>query len=320
MDSYVISNEQLSARLTSYGAILAELRLARWPYSLVLGFETMESYRDSDHYAGAVIGRHANRIAHGHVQLTGSVLTLTRNGGEHHLHGGPTGTARQDWQVAEVTPSSITFGLLSPDGHEGYPGNCAMTARYSVTGDATLRLEFEAKVDRETVVNLCHHPYFDFSGQGDVAGHRLKIAAEKYLPARQDLVPTGEIADVANTPYDFRTERTIGHDRPTPGFNNTYCLAPSRRDRPAFAACLSLPDGPAMEVWTTQTGLHLYDGYKLQPGQRGLDGRRYGPGHGLCLEAQNWPDSPNRAHFPSAILTPGQTYNQVTEYRFSPSP
>jgi aldose 1-epimerase len=132
-------------------------------------------------------------------------------------------------------------------------------------------------------------------------------------------VPTGDISPVANTPYDFRVARQIGWDRPSPGFNNTFCLARRSRSRPAFAASLALPDGPVREVWTTQTGLHLYDGYKLQPRQKGLGGRIYGPGHGLCLEAQNWPDSPNHQYFPSAILYAHATYRQVTEYRFASS-
>lgn len=317
MHTYRIGNGVLSARLAPLGATLTDLRLAGWSYPLVLGFERTEDYRDTDHYAGAVIGRHANRIARGHVKMSEGVLALPRNGGDSHLHGGVTGTARQTWDLAEQTASSLAFHLVSPDGHEGYPGECAVTARYSIIGPATLRLEFEAKADRETIVNLCHHPYFDFSGHGDIAGHRLNIAAETYLPAGPDLVPTGEVAPVAETLYDFRVDRYMGRDRPHPGFNNNFCLASSTRSQPAFAARLSLPDGPAMEVWTTQTGLHLYDGYKLLPGQRGLEGRIYAPGQGLCLEAQNWPDSPNHAHFPSAILPADTTYRQVTEYRFA---
>jgi aldose 1-epimerase len=318
MDTYRIANDALSARLSPFGATLIDLRLAGWPHPLVLGFDAIEDYRDTDHYAGAVVGRHANRIAKGNVKLSDRVLALPRNGGEHHLHGGVTGTSRQDWTILEQTPTSLAFHLVSPDGHEGYPGECSITARYSIIDPATLRLEFEAKADRETVVNLCHHPYFDFSGRGDIAAHRLKIAAETYLPAGLDLIPTGEIAPVAGTLYDFSAARAIGADRPLPGFNNTYCLAASTRSEPAFAASLSLPAGPDLQLWTTQTGLHLYDGYKLQPGQRGLEGRIYGAGHGLCLEAQNWPDSPNHHRFPSAILPVDTTYRQVTEYRFAP--
>jgi aldose 1-epimerase len=317
MDTYLIANRGLSARITPYGATLTDLRLAGWPYPLVLGFDRIEDYRDKEHYAGAVIGRHANRIDQGRAPLSDQVLALSRNSGQHHLHGGDTGTARQTWEVVENQTTGLTLRLVSPDGHEGYSGTCTMTAHYLVTGPAILRLEFEATSDRETLVNLCHHPYFDFSGVGDIAGHWLQIAADTYLPTGPDLVPTGEIASVAGTAFDFREGRAIGSGRPDPGFNNTYCLKTSARDQPAFAARLSFPGGPDMQIWTTQTGLHLYDGYKLQPGQRGLEGRIYGPGLGLCLEAQNWPDSPNHRNFPSAILKPGVIYRQMTEYRFT---
>jgi aldose 1-epimerase len=317
MDTYLLHNEALSARVTPFGATLVDLRLAGWPHPLVLGFDRIEEYRDTDHYAGAVIGRHANRIAHGHVPLSQGVLALPRNGGDHHLHGGITGTARQTWQVIETSATSLTLQLVCPDGHEGYPGTCIISARYTIADPTTLTLELEASTDRETVVNLCHHPYFNFSGSGDISSHHLQIAADCYLPSGPDLVPSGEIAQVAQTSFDFRVARAVGRERPLPGFNNNFCLAASTRANPAFAARLSLPSGPAMEVWTTQTGLHLYDGYKLQPGQRGLEGRTYGPRQGLCLEAQNWPDSPNHPEFPSAILKPGQPYRQVTEYRFS---
>lgn len=318
METFRIANEALSACVTPFGATLTDLRLSGWRHPLVLGFERIEDYRDTDHYAGAVIGRHANRIARGHVDMFGRVLSLPRNGGEHHLHGGVTGTAKQSWHVTEATGTSLALHLVSPDGHEGYPGECTITARYSITSPATLRLELEAHADRGTVVNLCHHPYFDFSGRGNIAGHVLQIAAQTYLPVGADLVPTGEVAPVTDTLFDFRAARPIGRNRPRPGFNNNYCLASTTRSQPVFAAGLSLPNGPAMEVWTTQTGLHLYDAYKLQPGQQGLEGRLYGPGQGLCLEAQNWPDSPNHHHFPSAFLAANSTYRQVTEYRFAP--
>jgi aldose 1-epimerase len=318
METRLISDGCLSARITPFGATLTDLRLDGWPHPLILGFERLEDYRDTDHFAGAVIGRHANRIAFGRAEINGQLLRLPRNGGEHHLHGGTTGLARQVWRITEKTSASLAMQFESPDGHEGYPGNCTLLVRYTVLPPATLRLDFEAVTDADTLVNLCHHPYFDFSGAGDLAGHRLRIAAESYLPSGPDLIPTGEIAPVAGTPFDFRQLRAIGGTRPRPGFNNTYCLATTVRDDPALAARLSLPDGPQMKLWTTQTGLHLYDGYKLRDGLRGLEGRRYGPGGGLCLEAQNWPDSPNHPNFPSAVLRPGETYRQRTEYRFRP--
>ena len=314
MDTLLISNGRLTACVAPFGATLTDLRLAGWRHPLILGFERIEDYRDSDHQAGAIIGRHANRIANGRATDPG--LSLPRNGGAHHLHGGATGLGKQQWDVVAKSTDGATFRYESSDGHEGYPGNCTITVRYRIAPPATLVLEFEAMTDATTLVNLCHHPYFDLSGIGDIAGHRLMVAADAYLPSHADLIPTGEIAPVAGTPFDFREERAIRRDRPLPGFNNNYCLALSPRQQPGFAARLRYPQGPEMELWTTQTGMHLYDGYKLAEDLTGLDGRRYGPGTGLCLEAQNWPDSPNHPHFPSAILNPGEVYRQMTEYRF----
>jgi aldose 1-epimerase len=316
MQAIEIGNGTLSARVLDYGATLAELRMAGWPHSVLLGLADIEGYRDSDHYAGAIIGRFANRIAKGRARVAGRDLTLPLAAEGNHLHGGATGFSRQTWTVSERLPDAVTLTLASPDGHEGYPGNLAVRVRYSLAG-AALCMEMTATTDAPTLANLCHHPYFDLSGTGDVAGHSLQIAADAMLPAHADLVPTGEVRPVAGSAYDFRAERPIGRARLEPGYNNTYCLASEVAREPRFAARLAYPDGPVLEVWTTQVGLHLYDGYKLRDGLAGLDGRRYGPGQGLCLEAQGWPDSPNHPHFPQAVLMPGETYRQVTEYRLS---
>jgi aldose 1-epimerase len=316
MQAIDIANGTLKARVLDYGATLADLRLEGWPHPLVLGLADLEAYRDADHYAGAIIGRFANRIAGGRARVAGRDLALPLAAEGNHLHGGATGFARQCWTVADRTADAVTLTLVSPDGHEGYPGTLAVELRYALAG-AALRIEMAATTDTPTLCNLCHHPYFDLSGEGDVAGHGLRIAADAMLPARDNLVPTGEIRPVAGTQYDFRAARPIGTARPEPGYNNTYCLAFQASVEPRFAARLAYPGRPALEVWTNQPGLHLYDGYKLRDGLAGLDGRRYGPGAGLCLEAQNWPDSPNHPHFPQALLMPGETYRHVTEYRLS---
>jgi len=317
MDILTIASDALSARIAPFGATLVDLRLAGWPEPLVLGFERHEDYAGADHYAGAVIGRFANRIAGGRASIEGRPVRLSANGDGHHLHGGATGSARQRWQVESAGPDHVALGWLSPDGHEGYPGNCRLRATYSLPHAATLRLELRAETDQPTLVNLCHHPYFNFSGRPDIFDHHLEIAATHYLVSGPDLIPTGEIRPVGSSPFNFSRLRPVGHDRPLPGFNNTYRLAGASRSEPAFAARLSLPGGPEMELWTTQPGLHLYDAYKLQNGLLGLGKRVYGPHAGLCLEAQGWPDSPNHPHFPSAILRPGEIYRQTTDYRFS---
>lgn len=316
METYRIGTGDLAAWISPLGASLVDLRLRKIGHPLVLGFASRDDYALGEHYAGAVIGRHANRIAGGRAEIDGTIFQLPRNSGGHHLHGGATGLARQDWQVVSAEPDLLVLRLHSPDGHEGYPGNCDIELRYETTG-TTLRLSFRAQSDRATLLNLCHHPYFNFSGRPDIFDHRLEINADRYLVSSPDLIPTGEIRPVAGSAFDFRRERAIGASRPEPGFNNNFCLASQTRPEPHYAARLSLAGGPAMDVWTTQPGLHLYDGYKLEPGLTGLEGRRYGPNAGLCLEAQNWPDSPNHPGFPSALLRPGETYRQVTEYRFT---
>lgn len=316
MDTITIDNGRLCARLIPFGATLVDLRLAGWDRSLVLGFDRLEDYTLTNHYAGAVIGRHANRIYRGEVVLDGLSVQLPRNSDGNHLHGGETGIARQSWDMVKTTGQAVRMQCTSPDGHEGYPGTCHFTALYEIVDEATLRLTLEATTDRTTLVNLCQHPYFNFTGRPDVFDHILEIDAPTYLPSDADLIPTGEELNVHNTPFDFTTPRQVGSNRPDPGYNNNYCLAHAPRSEPRFAARLTAEGAPVMELWTTQTGLHLYDGYKLAPDLKGSDGRIFGTNSGLCLEAQNWPDSPRQAGFPSAILSPGKTYHQVTEYRF----
>lgn len=318
MDTLSIDNGRLAARLLPVGASLVDLRLKGFGWPLVLGFEDERDYAEADHYAGAVIGRHANRITGGHARIAGRSVQLPLNAGAHHLHGGATGLARQRWEVAEATPTSVRFATTSPDGHEGYPGQLEAAVTYELVAPATLRLSFLARVDAPSILNLCHHAYFNLSGRADILDHDVTIAADRYTVASPDLVPTGEIRDVAGSAFDLRQPRVVGEARQSlpPGFNHNYCLAGEVRDAPEFAARVTAPGGPGLEVWTTQTGVHFYDGYKLRPDLVGLERRRYGPNAGLCLEAQNWPDAVNYPQFPSAEIGPGDVYRQVTEYRF----
>lgn len=316
METLNINNGRLSAKVMPFGATLVDLRLAGWDRSLVLGFDQIEDYALTSHYSGAVIGRHANRVSRGEVEIDGVTVQLPKNSGGHHLHGGETGMARQCWTLLETNPNMVRLGYVSPDGEEGYPGTCTFSAVYEILGHATLRLTLEAISDRTTLVNLCQHPYFNFTGRADIFDHVLEVAAETYLPSDDDLIPTGTQVAVRGSLFDFTTPRAVGPLRPDPGYNNNFCLSFEPSGEPRFAARLTAPGGPTMEVWTTQTGLHLYDGYKLAPGQRGSDRRIFGPNSGLCLEAQNWPDSPGRTNFPSAILKAGQLYRQITDYRF----
>lgn len=316
MQTYNLSNGRLSARLVPFGATLVDLRLSDWDRPLVLGFERLEDYSRTSHYAGAVIGRHANRIQDGRVEIGNEVLELPRNGEGHHLHGGETGLARQTWAVDAASNTRLQLSLVSPDGHEGYPGRCEFLVTYEIVPPATLRVTFVATTDRTTLINLCHHPYFNFTGKANIGDHLLEVAAQSYLVSDADLVPTGEIANVRETAFDFLKLRRLDSISLDPGINHNFCLATQTRKYPEFAAALTAPGAPKMQIWTTQPGLHVYDGYKLAVGLIGLAGRRYGPRSGVCLEAQNWPNSPRHRHFPSAILQPSDIYRQVTEYRF----
>jgi aldose 1-epimerase len=318
MDALSIDNGRLAARLLPVGASLVELRLKGYAWPLILGFEAEREYAEADHYAGAVIGRHANRITGGQARIAGRDVQLPRNAGAHHLHGGATGLARRRWEVAEANPTSVRFATTSPDGHEGYPGQLEVAVTYELVAPATLRLSFVARVDAPSILNLCHHAYFNLGGRADILDHEVTIAADRYTVASADLVPTGEIRAVAGSAFDLRQPRAVGAARAAllPGFNHNYCLADDVRDAPALAARVTAPGGPGLEVWTTQTGVHFYDGYKLRSDLVGLEGRRYGPNAGLCLEAQNWPDAVNHPQFPSAEIGPGEVYRQVTEYRF----
>lgn len=315
-----IRNEVMSAKLIPYGATLLDLRLAHVEHPLILGFEDPIDYKRHQHfYCGAVIGRFANRIGQGACKVDGVPIQLERNNHPNHLHGGSQGFASQCWRIVEQDDNAVEFILESPDGDENYPGDLSISARYQICNVATLKLSVTARTNRTSPINIAHHPYFNLDGGADILDHQLQIAAENYLPCDENLLPTGEISPVSDCAFDFRSERSIRSPQTeqTSVYNNTFCLNQKTNSQVQFAARLTGKSKIEMEVWTTQAGIHFYDGYKLGHCPSGLDGRRYGPRSGLCLEAQNWPDSPNHAHFPNALLSPGETYHQVTEYRFS---
>jgi aldose 1-epimerase len=308
-----IDSGRLTATVIPFGASLTDLRLSDCDHPLVLGYASAVDHRNDNQFMGAVIGRYANRIAHGRFRLDDRTVEIDRNErGECHLHGGGSGFWNRNWSIRDRDDVSVSFALTSPDGEAGYPGTMEVVARYEVVGEATLRLSFEASCDKDTIINICHHPYFNFSGRRSIEDHRLMIEAEKYLPSTPELIPTGEIAGVQETPFDFRSLRPL----PEHMFNNTYALHRQQYrplSRAAVLACRSIN----MELWTTQPGLHLYNGYKLSGRKAGHLGVPYPPVSGICLEPQAWPDSPNRANFPSPVWRANSLYRQVNEYRFS---
>jgi aldose 1-epimerase len=311
------------AKILTWGAVVRDLVVplgGGGRQRVVLGLNTLDDYLAHSPHFGAVAGRYANRIAHGRFHLDGELVEVPRNqAGKHMLHGGGAGFGKRPWRLAHAGSDAVALTLVSPDGDAGFPGNLTVTCLYVLREPATLAVELSASTDAPTVVNLAHHSYFNLDGSPDVLDHALQIAGAFMTPVDEELIPTGEIRAVAETPFDFRTPRPLRH--PGAGgepfhYDHNFVLAgPAGVLRPA-AMLRSPKNGLGLEVYTTEPGLQLYDGAKMNCPVPGLDGAHYGSRAGLCLEAQRFPDSPNRAHFPSTVLRPGEVYRQVTEYRF----
>ena len=316
-----IAAGNLSAKILNWGTVVRDLRLDGVDHPLVLGLNTIEDYiRHSPHF-GATVGRFGNRIANGQFDIDGRTIQLECNeNGITHLHGGKQfGFSKRPWILVDATESALTFQLVAADGEGGYPGTLTARCSYKILPPGTLRIEFTAETDAPTIVNMAHHGYFNLSGQPDILDHRLMIAADAYLPVDTNLIPTGEIRQVADTDFDFLDLRPVAHeaDGERVRYDHNFVLASTARPEPTLAVRAETVDGSvAMTVATTEPGIQFYDGDKVSCPVDGLDGRRYGANAGFCLEAQRFPDSPNHANFTDAVLRPGETYRQVTEYRF----
>jgi len=317
----------LCARVITWGAAVRDLVVPGpgGPEPVVLGLSTLEDYIGYSPHFGAIPGRFANRIRGGRFTLDGAVYHLPRNeAGVTSTHGGGQGFGKRVWKLFRHDASSASMTLRSSDGDAGYPGNVEVTCLYRVTG-TTLRVELSAVTDQATPINLCHHSYFNLDGSTSILDHELEVAADLYTPVDETGIPTGEISCVADGPFDFRTPRPIRYIRSgeRQSYDHNWVLRRSRLDTSgidvplAFAARLHSPiNRRTLEVWTTEPGLQIYDGYKLDLPTPGHGGIMYGPCAGLCLEAQRFPDSPNQPHFPNSIVRPGELSRQITEYRF----
>lgn len=322
------------AKITNYGAILASLLVpdrAGRPADVVLGHGRVEDYVNAVDrpYFGAVVGRYANRIARGRFVLDGESFQLTVNEGEHHLHGGALGFDKVVWQAEPLAGESLRLHYLAADGEEGYPGNLRASVTYTLTDESELRVEYRATSDRATPVNLTQHTYWNLAGEGEgtILDHELALAASRYTPVDAGRIPTGELRDVAGTPFDFRRPKPIGRElgaddeqlRLGRGYDHNFVLDPRGDARTTrLAARLREPaSGRVLEVHTSEPGLQLYTGGGLDGRLRGKSGRPYVRNGGLCLETQHFPDSPNQPDFPSTILRPGQEYRSETRFWFS---
>ena len=325
----------VEASLITYGAAIQQLwtpdpsgRLA----NVVLGFPTLDGYLANDgHYFGAVVGRYANRIAHGRFTLDGVVYELSQNEGETSLHGGLRGFDKQLWEVAgtAVGPDGahVVLRYTSASAEMGYPGRLAAEVAYTLTEDRSLRIDYRATTDEPTVINLTNHALWNLAGEGtrSVEGHILTLGASRYTPVDEQLLPTGEIAPVAETPLDFTSPTPLGarirddFDQLTiaRGYDHNFVLDRTDGGSLALAARVEEPEsGRALEVYTTEPGLQLYSGNRLDGSLAGASGRPYGERHGLALETQHFPDSPNHERFPSTVLRPNDVFSSTTLYRF----
>jgi len=290
---------------------------------VVLGYETIGEYEGNAGYLGAIVGRCANRIAKGKFSVDGVSYQVAVNNGENHLHGGLRGFDKHIWE-AESTPDRLVFKRVSGDGEENYPGNLKVEIAYSFNDDNELKIEYKAVCDKDTVVNLTNHAYFNLNGieSGNVLRHTLQIAADAYLPTDGGSIPTGEIRPVEDTPFDFRMPKTIGRDIESQdeqlilakGYDHTFVLNGTGMKK--FAKAKGDLSGIVLTAYTTQPGVQLYTANYLD-GARGKYGALCEKRTAFCLETQHFPNAINQPEFASTLLKAGETYNEVTVYAFS---
>lgn len=312
----------LTANVMSWGAVIQDLRLEGHAPPLVLGFEAFDDYPAHSSYFGATPGRSANRIGDGRFAIDGEDFQLELNEkGVTHLHGGSDGIAKRLWTIVDVSEDSVSLKIVDPAGRAGYPGTCEINATYRLSGHGCLSVTYTATTDAPTIANLCQHTYFNLDGRPDTLGHDIMIAADHYLPTNEHQIPTGNIASVEGTVFDLREMTSMS--RQTEGekvlYDHNFCLSPERGPKRSAALVRSIDSGVSLEVRTTEPGVQFYSGFKLKTPVPGLEGRSYGPFAGFCLETQIWPDAVNHEGFPNAILRPGETLRQETDYIFSKS-
>ncbi|WP_138464679.1 aldose epimerase family protein [Poseidonocella sp. HB161398] len=307
-----ISGGGLTAAFLTWGATLQDLRLAGTPFPLVLGSDRFAPYLDSLLYSGALVGRFSNRLGGGRFAIDGRTYQTDRNSlGRHTLHGGQEGSGQMLWRIEDHGPDRLTLVLVVPDGHMGFPGDLEVRAHISLPGEGTLALSVVANCNRPTPCSFAQHSYFNLDDSAEITGHQLQIHAGHYLPVDTDLIPTGEIADVTGTRFDFRTARAVGHS----GYDHNFCTSFARGELRPVAELSSPASGLHLTVETTEPGLQFYDGAHLDI-REGLNGRLHGSKSGIALEAQAWPDAPNFPGAPETILRPGTPLRQELRYVF----
>jgi aldose 1-epimerase len=336
VELYTLTNAHgMQVSITNYGATVVSLKVPGRPGQIddvALGYDSIDGYVGGKAYFGATVGRYGNRIAHAKFMLDGNTYNLTKNDGENTLHGGKIGFNKRVWQSREVASKvgqALELTYLSKDGEEGYPGTLHASVTFTLPRDRdALVIEYQATTDKDTVVNLTNHTYFNLGGEGhgDILKHRLELVASHFTPVDATLIPTGEIRAVKGTPFDF-TElfeigARIGDDDPQmkfgKGYDHNWVLDRGGKGELIQAAVVFDPQsGRVLQVYTTEPGIQFYTGNFLDGSEHGKGGKSYAYRSAFCLETQHFPDSPNKPAFPSTELKPRKEYRSTTEYRFS---
>ena len=332
VDLYTLTNANgCVVKITNYGGIVVSLTVPDrngQMCDVVLGYNSLDEYIKNSPYFGALIGRYGNRIGNAQFELDGKTYTLAKNDGNNTLHGGNKGFDKVVWNAKEIHEKGavgLELTYLSKDGEEGFPGNLSVTVKYIWTNKNELKIEYSATTDKTTVVNLTHHSYFNLACKGDILNHELMIKADKFTPVDEGLIPTGELRDVAGTPFDFTKPTKIGarinEDNEQlkfgKGYDHNWVLNDYNGSLHKVASLYEPTTGRFMEISTTEPGLQFYSGNFLDGTITGKGGVVYNFRSGLCLETQHFPDSPNKPEFPSTVLKPGEKYSSTTIYKFS---
>jgi aldose 1-epimerase len=334
IEQFILTNRDgVELCAITYGGIITSIKTPDRDGALadiVLGFQTLEDYLGDHPYFGAIVGRYGNRIAHGQFTIDGDTFQLACNNGPHHLHGGRRGFDKGVWAAAPLEGrNGVAFSYVSQDGEEGYPGTLTVMVTYELTNTCELIIDYDARTDRATHVNLTQHSYFNLAGEGSgsVLDQELMIAADRFTPADATLIPSGELARVDGTPFDFRKPARIGariaaddaqiaHGH---GYDHNWVLNGERTGRNVIARLFDPSTGRTLEIATTEPGMQCYTGNFLDGTLIGKSGRAYMRHAGVCLETQHFPDTPNHPQFPTTLLRPGERYRSRTVFAFGVS-
>lgn len=335
VELYTLTNKNgMDVRIITLGGIITSIRVPDRNgemANVVLGCASLEDYLTQSPYFGCITGRFANRIAKATFKLNGTEYKLAANDGTNSLHGGVKGFDKRVWQAKEIKTDSevgVELSYTSPDGEEGYPGNLQTTVTYSLDNDNALHIDYKATTDKPTMVNLTNHTYFNLAGEGTILNHELMLNADHYTPVDSTAIPTGEVAKVEGTPFDFRKSTVIGeriragHEQMVfgRGYDHNWVLnrANPKDGAMMLAAKLLEPNsGRVLDVLTTEPAIQFYSGNFLTGTVVGSSGNTYRQSDGLCLETQHYPDAPNQPSFPSTVLNPGETYQTTTIFHFT---